>query len=81
LYIALVWLLIVLGLAAPIIGVGGAFLSSSAQRHATRRCTATPPGFPRTLRGAEISVDWKVFPFSYECVYVTRNSVVRRPPP
>jgi hypothetical protein len=73
-------LLGLLGLAVAAIGAAAA-LSAAAQEHATTRCTATPPGFPRELTRAEITVDWKVFPVSYECVYVTRDRIVRRAPP
>jgi hypothetical protein len=73
-------LLALLGLAVVLIGVAAA-CSAVAQRRAMSRCSLTPPGFPRKLRRAEITVEWKVFPFSYRCVYVTPGDIVRRPPP
>jgi hypothetical protein len=73
-------LLALLGLAVVLIGAAVA-CSAVAQRRANSRCSLTPPGFPRKLRGAEFSVEWKVFPFSYRCVYVTPDDIVRRPPP
>ena len=78
-----VTLLVLLGVAASLTGTAAAAFSSVVQRHAMSRCMATPPGFPRRLSrtGTEITVAWKVFPFNYECVYVMRDGIVRRPPP
>ena len=44
------------------------------------RC-GTPPGLSRKPMRAEITVEWKVFPFSYRCVYVTPDDIGRRRPP
>jgi len=53
------------------------------QRHAMARCTATPPGFPRKLSraGVGVTVEWRLLPPKYTCVYVTPDDIVRRPPP
>ena len=69
-----------LGLAVVLIAAAGA-CSAVMQERAMSRCTVTPPGPPRDLRGAEIRVEWKVFPFSYRCVYETPDDIVKRPPP
>lgn len=74
-------LLALLGLAVILIGAAAA-CSAVAQQRAMSRCGLTPPDLPRKLRRAEsIRVEWKVFPFSYRCVYVTPDDIVRRPPP
>jgi hypothetical protein len=75
-----VMLLVLLGLVT--VGVGGA-LAARAQDRAMTRCATSPPGFPRRLSRAAtgVIVEWKVFPFRYDCVYETREGIVRRPPP
>jgi hypothetical protein len=61
-----------LGLAVVLIGVSAA-CSAVLHERAMSRCGGTPPDFPRKLvRRAVITVEWKVFPFSYRCVYETR---------
>jgi hypothetical protein len=76
-------LLVLIGLVGTLLCTGAVLAAAAAQRHAMSRCGATPPGFPRSLSraGTGVTVEWKVFPFSYECVYVTPADVVRRPPP
>jgi hypothetical protein len=70
-----------LGLAVVLIGAAAA-CSAVAHQRATSRCSLTPPDLPRKLRRANaIRVERKVFPFSYRCVYVTPDDIVRRPPP
>jgi hypothetical protein len=70
-----------LGLTVVLIGAAAA-CSAVVQERAMSRCGATPPGLPRKLiRSAEITVEWKVFPFSYQCVYETPGDIVRRPSP
>jgi hypothetical protein len=76
-------LVVLLGIALVVLCTAAALAAGAAQERAMTRCTATPPGFPSKLSraGTTITVDWKLFPFSYECVYETRDRVVRRPPP
>jgi hypothetical protein len=70
-----------LGLALVLIGAAAA-CSAVVQERAMSRCGGTPPDLPRKLRRADgVTVEWKVFPFSYRCVYVTPEDIVRRPPP
>ena len=69
-----------LGLAVVLIAAAAA-CSAVVHERAMSRCDITPPGFPRELRRAEITVEWKVFPFSYRCVYETPDDIVKRPPP
>jgi hypothetical protein len=70
-----------LGLVVSIGAAVGAVVAG--QRHAMARCTATPPNFPRKLSRAAtgVSVEWKLLPPKYTCVYVTPDGIVRRPPP
>jgi hypothetical protein len=76
-------MLLVLTGVATLLCTGAVLAAGAAQRQAMSRCLATPPGFPRGLSraGTEITVEWKVFPFSYKCRYVTQDDVVTRPPP
>jgi hypothetical protein len=74
-------LLALLGLTVFLIAAAAA-CSAVAQHRAMSRCGLTPPDLPRKLMRADsIRVEWKVFPFSYRCVYVTPDDIVRRPPP
>jgi hypothetical protein len=76
----MVMLLVLLGLLTVTIGVA---VGARAQDRAMTRCATTPPGFPRRLSRAAtgVTVEWKVFPFRYDCVYETRDGIVLRPPP
>ncbi len=55
-----------------------------AQNRAMSRCTATPPGFPARLSatGTLITVEWRLAPPGYDCVYTRgRRAIAKRPPP
>ena len=72
-------LLGLLALAVALIAAAAA-CSAVVQERAMSRC-GTPPGLSRKPMRAEITVEWKVFPFSYRCVYVTPDDIGRRRPP
>jgi hypothetical protein len=75
--------LVMASFAVVLVVPAGVFGMLVAQERAMNRCTATPPGFPRSLSraGTEVTVEWKLLPLTYECVYETPGRIVRRPPP
>jgi hypothetical protein len=74
-------LAVLFGIVLVVLCTAAALGAGAAQERAMTRCTATPLPSRLTRDGTTITVDWKLFPCSYSCVYETPDGTVRRPPP